>query len=105
MYLTFKRGLHHLVTAHGKVRLDVVAVKTQAPEQPVALQFMVERSGQISQGPSFEGDETLLGSLWRTLKTPNIVAVVAYGDPQHATGRDRRAWVADVKGEIERLKA
>jgi hypothetical protein len=33
------------------------------------------------------------------------LAVVTYGDPQHAAGRDRRVWVADVKGEIERLKA
>ena len=92
-----------LLHFHGN--LLEAAVKAQAPVQPVALQFVDERSGQISQGPSFVGDETLLGSLWRTLKTPNIVAVVTYGDPQHAAGRDRRAWVADVKGEIERLKA
>ena len=51
------------------------------------------------------GDETLLASLWRTLKTPNIVAVVTYGDPQHATGCDRRAWAANLKGEIERLQS
>lgn len=51
------------------------------------------------------GDETLIASLWRTLKTPNIVAVVTNGTPQHAAGRAIRAWVVDEKGEIECLKA
>ena len=91
-----------LLPFHGN--LLEAAVKAEAPVQPVALKFVDQQSGQISQGPSFVGDETLLGSLWRTLKSKDIVAVVTYGDPQHAAGRDRRAWVADVKGEIERLK-
>ncbi|MDO8456243.1 MAG: lysophospholipid acyltransferase family protein [Burkholderiaceae bacterium] len=92
-----------LLPFHGN--LLEAAVKAQVPVQPVALQFVDEHSGEVSQGPSYVGDETLLGSLWRTLRTPGIVAVVTYGEPQEAAGRDRRAWAADVKGEIERLKA
>ncbi len=92
-----------LLPFHGN--LLEAALKAQAPVQPVALQFVDEHSGEVSQGPSYVGDETLIASLWRTLKTPGIVAVVTYGLPQEAAGRDRRVWAADVKGEIERLKA
>lgn len=91
-----------LLPFHGN--LLQAAIKAQAPVQPVALQFVDEISGQVSQGPSYIGDESLLGSLWRTLKTPGIVAVVSYGQPQEAEGRDRRAWAADVRSEIEKLR-
>lgn len=91
-----------LLPFHGNLLES--AVQAQAPVQPVALQFVDEHSGEVSQGPSYVGDESLFGSLWRTLNTPGIVAVVTYGEPQAAAGRDRRAWAADVKGEIERLK-
>jgi hypothetical protein len=51
------------------------------------------------------GDETLLGSLWNTLKSCNLAAVATYGVPQWAKGRDRRTWATDLSTEIASLKS
>ena len=79
-------------------------IAADAPIQPVALSFQDATTGQISQAMSYVGDETLVDSLWRTLKTPAITAIVTYGQPQYHQGRDRRVWAADLRGEIERLR-
>jgi 1-acyl-sn-glycerol-3-phosphate acyltransferase len=81
------------------------AIAVDAPVQPLALSFIDAVTGQTSQAASFVGDETLLGSLWNTLKSCNLVTVVTYGVPQSANGRDRRAWAADLSTEIASLKA
>ena len=80
------------------------AVSAQAPVQPVALQFMEADSGRISLAPCYIGDDSLLVSLWRTLTGGPIVAVVRYGEPQSARGRDRRRWAADLRDEVTRLR-
>src|SRR5256884_8369886 len=66
---------------------------------PVGLRFIDGATGQISHAPSYEGDETLLGSIWRTLCADDLVAVVHYGQPQTAEGRDRRVWAQDRSEE------
>lgn len=81
------------------------AIAVDAPVQPLALSFIDSATGQISQAASFVGDETLLGSLWNTLKSCNLAAVVTYGVPQLSNGRDRRTWAADLSTEIASLKA
>lgn len=81
------------------------AIAVNAPVQPIALSFKDTVTGQISQAASFVGDETLLGSLWNTLKSCNLAAVATYGVPQLANGRDRRTWAADLSTEIASMKA
>jgi 1-acyl-sn-glycerol-3-phosphate acyltransferase len=81
------------------------AIAVDAPIQPIALSFKDTVTGQISQAASFVGDETLLGSLWNTLKSCNLAAVATYGVPQWANGRDRRTWAADLSTEIASLKS
>jgi 1-acyl-sn-glycerol-3-phosphate acyltransferase len=81
------------------------AIAVDAPIQPIGLTFKDTVTGQISQAASFVGDETLLGSLWSTLKSCNLAAVATYGVPQLANGRDRRTWAADLSTEIASLKA
>jgi 1-acyl-sn-glycerol-3-phosphate acyltransferase len=81
------------------------AIAVDAPIQPIALSFKDTVTGQISQAASFVGDETLLGSLWNTLKSCNLAAVATYGVPQLANGRDRRTWAADLSMEIASLKS
>jgi 1-acyl-sn-glycerol-3-phosphate acyltransferase len=81
------------------------AIAVDAPVQPLALSFIDATTGQTSQAASFVGDETLLGSLWNTLKSCNLAAVATYGVPQWAKGRDRRTWAADLSTEIASLKA
>jgi 1-acyl-sn-glycerol-3-phosphate acyltransferase len=80
------------------------AIEAQAPVQPMSLKFVDARTGEPSFAPCYIGDDTLIGSMWRTLSAPPIVAVVHFGKPQHANGRDRRAWAQDLRQTIIRLR-
>ena len=80
------------------------AVAAQAPVQPVALRFVDKASGSTSFAPSYIGDETLVGSIWRTLCAPPIEAVVHFGPVEQPEGRDRRAWAQDLHATIDQLR-
>jgi 1-acyl-sn-glycerol-3-phosphate acyltransferase len=79
------------------------AIAADAPVQPMAMKFIDRQSGQISLAPCYIGDDTLLGSVWRTLTSEGIEAVVHFGEPQTAQGRDRRAWAHALREEVMRL--
>jgi len=81
------------------------AISADAPVQPLALRFIDSTTGKTSFAPSFVGDETLVGSVWRTLLADGIVARVRIGAVQRADGRGRRAWAADLQAAIEQLRA
>jgi len=91
-----------LLPFHGN--LIQAAISAQAPVQPVALRFIDGVSGALSLAPCYIGDDTLLGSIWRTLNARDLVAQVRFGDAQTALGRDRRAWAAALRGEVARLR-
>jgi 1-acyl-sn-glycerol-3-phosphate acyltransferase len=91
----------HVLPFHAN--LLQAAISAQAPIQPVALQF-TDAQGQQSFAPCYIGDDTLVGSLWRTLCSDGIHAVVTFGAPQTADGRDRRAWAAALRGDIIALR-
>jgi 1-acyl-sn-glycerol-3-phosphate acyltransferase len=80
------------------------AIAAQAPVQPVALRYLDAASGAPSRAMSYVGDETLVGSVWRTLSARGVQAQVLFGQPQTAEGRDRRAWAADLRSAIEDLR-
>jgi 1-acyl-sn-glycerol-3-phosphate acyltransferase len=80
------------------------AISAGSPVQPVALSFLDAKTREISFGPLYIGDDTLVGSLWRTLAAPTIVAVVSYGEPQMCDGRDRRKWAADLRLAVDALR-
>lgn len=80
------------------------AISAEAPIQPLALRFADGSTGATSFAPSFVGDETLVGSIWRTLGAASLVAHVQYGQPEQHAGRDRRSWAHDLQGEVERLR-
>ena len=80
------------------------AVSADAPAQPVALRFVERSTRQTSLAPIYIGDDSLLGSIWRTLTGPPLDAVVVLGNPQHAQGRDRRTWAAALRGEVISLR-
>ncbi len=81
------------------------AIAADAPVQPVALKFIDQGTGQVSQAPCYINDDTLFGSVWRTLCTPGIAVVITFGEPQMAQGRDRRAWAGDVRVIIASLRS
>jgi 1-acyl-sn-glycerol-3-phosphate acyltransferase len=84
--------------------LQQVGVAAQAPVQPVGLRFADQATGATSFAPSYIGDETLLGSIWRTLSAPPIEAVVHYGAPERAGERDRRAWTQHLRNTVDQLR-
>ena len=80
------------------------AITAGAPAQPVALSFVDAATRAISQSASYVGDETLLGSLWRTLSGPPLVAIVQYGPPQWPQERSRRDWAAQLRLAVDALR-
>ncbi len=81
------------------------AISADAPVQPVALQIVNGKSGRPSRAVSYMGDESLAGSIWRTLCARELCAVVTFGAPQRAAGRDRRAWAQDLRREITAMRS
>jgi 1-acyl-sn-glycerol-3-phosphate acyltransferase len=80
------------------------AIAAGAPAQPVALSFLDAATRAVSRSPSYVGDETLVGSLWRTLAGPAVVAVVHYGTAQPSRGRQRREWAAELRSAVAMLR-
>jgi len=81
------------------------AISAPSPVMPVALQFIDRRDGRMSTAPMYIGDQTLLESVWRTLTTPGLRAVVTYGAPQSAEGRERREWAAALRDAVGALRS
>lgn len=79
------------------------AISAHAPVQPVALRFIDATTGQLSLAPCYIDDDSLLGSIWRTLKSPNLCASVWFGEPQFSEGRERRSWARDVRKSIHEM--
>ncbi len=80
------------------------AIASGAPVQPVALHF-VDASGGRSLAPCYVGDDTLLGSVWRTARARGITVRIAFGTSQEAQGRERRAWAEALRAEVVRLRS
>ena len=80
------------------------AISADAPVLPMALRFVDRVTGEHSLAPCYIGDDTLIGSMWRTLCSPGISAVLTFGEPQRAKGRDRRAWATDLQLVVEGLR-
>jgi len=91
-----------LLPFHGN--LIQAAISADAPVQPVALTFLDISSSQPSYAPCYIDDDTLVGSVWRTLSGSPIAAVVTFGECQRSAGRTRRAWAADLREAVERLR-
>lgn len=80
------------------------AIAANASVLPVALRFADAHTGERSLAPCYIDADTLLGSVWRTLCTPGIAAVVTFGVPELAQGRDRRSWASDVRDTIAGMR-
>jgi 1-acyl-sn-glycerol-3-phosphate acyltransferase len=79
------------------------ALSSGAPVQPMALQFFDAVSLGASAAPSYIGDESLFGSVWRTLSARGIVVRLNFGEPQWAQGLTRRQWAAHLQGSVRVL--
>ena len=90
-----------LLPFHGN--LLQAAISAHVPIQPVALRFVEAHSGLPSFAPCYLADDTLVGSLWRTLSAPPLKVCVRYGAVQMADGRSRREWAHDLHDTIKNL--
>jgi 1-acyl-sn-glycerol-3-phosphate acyltransferase len=80
------------------------AILADVPVQPVALRFVDALTGQISHAPRFVDDDTLVGSVLRTLAASGVQAQVLLGQPERHGGRDRRQWAQDLRHQVMRLR-
>ena len=92
-----------LLPFHGNMLQ--AAIEADAPVQPVAMTFVDGRTGEVVYTPcEAYPDEPMLRSLWRTIGTEHLVAVVHYGTPEKAQGRDRRAWAQALRAQVQALQ-
>jgi 1-acyl-sn-glycerol-3-phosphate acyltransferase len=80
------------------------AISANAPAVPLALSFVDTATRTPSRAPAYVGDDTLLGSVWRTLTAPPLTAIVSYGEPQFAQGLERRQWAAQLREAVESVR-
>lgn len=79
------------------------AISAQAPVMPVALRFFDRASGEQSLAPCYINQDSLIGSIWRTLSAPALCATLVFGETDQAQGRDRRAWAVDAQAAVAAL--
>jgi 1-acyl-sn-glycerol-3-phosphate acyltransferase len=79
------------------------AISAHAPVQAVALSYHDAATGARSMVPAYIDDDNLITSVWRLLASPSVQAVVHFTAAQHADGRDRRAWAADLRGSVAQV--
>ena len=75
------------------------AIAAQAPAQAVGLRF-VNAWGQPSFAPCYIGDDTFVGSVWRTLCARGLVVHVAFAAADMSQGRNRRDWATDLRAQV-----
>ncbi|MGZ5194816.1 MAG: lysophospholipid acyltransferase family protein [Ramlibacter sp.] len=80
------------------------AISANAPALPLALSFVDTATRAPSLAPAYVGDDTLLGSVWRTVTAPPLTAMVSYGEPQFAQGLERRQWAAQLRLAVEAVR-
>jgi 1-acyl-sn-glycerol-3-phosphate acyltransferase len=80
------------------------AISADAPVLPLGLRFADAHTGATSFAPCYIGDDTLVGSIWRTLCAQDLVAVVHFGAAQTAQGRDRRTWATALRAAVIGLR-
>ncbi len=81
------------------------AIAADAPVHPVALRYEDVATGGHSVAPAYIDDDSLLGSIWRTLTAPRLRVVLRFGPLRHCDGRSRRQWAADAQAEVTALLA
>jgi 1-acyl-sn-glycerol-3-phosphate acyltransferase len=87
----------HVLPFHAN--LLQAAIAAQAPAQAVGLRF-VDARGQPSFAPCYIGDDTFVGSVWRTLCARGLVVHVAFAAPDLPQGRKRRVWALDLRAQV-----
>ena len=91
------------------------AVATNSPVCPVGLRYasidvMHGESDLAPLGlhtmhpaPLYINDDTLVQSIWRTVRAADLCAVVHWGEPDTPQGCDRRTWAHALREQVAQL--
>lgn len=91
-----------LLPFHGN--LLQAAIATHTAVQPLALRYEDAVTGGLSTAPAYVGDDSLLDTLWRTVRTPNLRVALVVGALEKSDGRERRQWAQDLRASIDTLR-
>jgi 1-acyl-sn-glycerol-3-phosphate acyltransferase len=91
-----------LLPFHGNLLQSAITV--DAPVQPVALSYVNRKTLEPTREPCYVGDDTLAGSVWRTVMASDLCVCVTFGELQQVQGRDRRTWAVDLRESIGQLR-
>lgn len=80
------------------------AISAPSPVLPVALSYSDAGASGPSRAVTYIDDETLAGSIWRTLGAQELTATVVFGAEQNADGRDRRTWAHALRESVQALR-
>ena len=80
------------------------AISAPSPVLPVALSYTDGGATGPSRAVTYIDDESLVGSIWRTLGARDMTATVAFGTEQNADGRDRRTWAHALRQAVQALR-
>ena len=80
------------------------AISSGAPVIPAALRFADAATGETSQAPRYIDDDSLLTSVWNTLRAPPLLAIVRFGEPQPSYSRERRSWAHSLHEDVQQLR-
>ena len=84
-----------LLPFHANLLQAAISAGAPGAAGGAALPGQPARAASLT--PCYIGDDTLVGSLWRTVTGSPVTAVVRFGSRKTASGRDRRAWAADLR--------
>lgn len=83
------------------------AVATGAVVQPLGLAYSRSAAASAAlvrhDAPVYVGNTTLLVSVWRVLRAPDVVVHLRWGVPETSDGRDRRTWAAQLRATVAAL--
>lgn len=80
------------------------AIAADAAALPVGIHMVTASTGQRSSVAAYVAQDTLMGSLWRTLRSEPLCAVVRFGAPMPSAGRERREWAQALHAEVDLLR-
>ena len=70
---------------------------------PVGLGYWQLAGQGRSAAVRYIDDDTLLGSIWRTLRHGPVLARVVFGPPQTANGQTRRQWAHALQAQVQQF--
>lgn len=81
------------------------AISANCAVQSVGLRYKDCSTGGASTAAAYIGDDSLVGSLWRTVSAPPFEAVLRFGPTAPCAGLTRRQWATELQETVKGLRA